>query len=126
MRVYLAGPMSKGNLAANVNQATAAFHTLLKAGHEPFCPQWSVYAKPCVAVDDKVAVCLGTADGGGGVSHAEWLRMDLSWVGVSQAVVRLPGASIGADMEVSHARSLGIPVFAGVEEFLSYGHSNHE
>jgi len=37
----------------------------------------------------------------------------------AEAVVRLPGASMGADMETAIAREDGIPVFDGVEAFLA-------
>jgi hypothetical protein len=32
------------------------------------------------------------------------------------AVLRLPGASRGADMDVARARALGLPVYASVDE----------
>lgn len=124
-RVYIAGPISKGDLAANINQATAAFISLARAGLAPFCPHWSVYCKPAHrvmllgdhppgdfgGVGRSAVLCEATADGNGGMTHADWLDIDLEWVRVSDAVLRLPGESAGADTEVAEANRRGIPVF---------------
>jgi hypothetical protein len=40
-----------------------------------------------------------------------WMKLDLPWVARADLVLRLPGASDGADAECRFARSLGIPVF---------------
>lgn len=130
-RVYIAGPISRGNLAHNVNQATAAFVTLAKAGIAPFNPMWSVYAKPCSPGFDKApgdpgnfveaderCVCVGTRNGNDEMAHADWLNVDLPWVAVSDAVLRLPGESTGADREVAFAESLGIPVYHSIRDLL--------
>lgn len=122
IRVYLAGPISKGGLAHNVNQATEAFITLAKAGFAPWCPQWSIYAKPVpvLNVSPDSVYCHGTAQGNPQMSHEDWMGVDLSWVAVSEAVLRLPGESTGADQEVAYARRLGIPVFDGIGALLAY------
>ena len=44
------------------------------------------------------------------------LGIDLEWVSCSDAVLRLPGESAGADREVQHAKSLNIPVYYSIEE----------
>lgn len=106
-RIYLAGPISRGDLAANIKQATAAARQLIAAGYAPFCPQLTCY--------------LGgdTPTVSGGVSHDEWMEVDLPWVAVADAVLRLPGESAGADIEVQYADDNGIPVYYGVDDFLS-------
>ena len=133
-RVYIAGPISKGNLAANVNQATEAFVRLAKAGLAPFCPHWSVYAKPCrpgldfhggadegmfVVMDDRCE-CTGTRNGNDEMTHADWMGIDLPWVSVAEAVLRLPGESTGADLEVKEAYARGIPVFHRTEDVIAW------
>lgn len=45
-----------------------------------------------------------------------WLTMDLEIVVRCDAVVCLPGESVGADGEVAHALSRGIPVFYDVAD----------
>jgi hypothetical protein len=118
-KVYIAGPISKGDLAHNVNQATAAFVTLAKAGLAPLCPHWSVYSKPAFRFDGNV-FCKATANGNDEMTHADWIGADLPWVAAADAVLRLPGESTGADMETAHARERGIPVFDSVEALLAH------
>ena len=122
MRVYIAGPISRGDLVANINQATEAFVALAKAGFSPMCPHWSVYSKPArrgAVPDDPHAVyCHATIQGNDLMTHADWLNVDLPWVEVSDAVLRLPGASSGADLEVVRAGEKGIPVFGSVADLV--------
>jgi hypothetical protein len=51
----------------------------------------------------------------------EWLRIDLDWLKVTDAVVRLPGYSKGASLEVAKAQELDIPVYYGVAALLTCG-----
>jgi len=51
--------------------------------------------------------------------HDTWVAVDLQWVAVSDAVLRLPGRSSGADAEVRHAQHLGIPVYHDIEELIA-------
>jgi hypothetical protein len=118
-RVYIAGPITKGDLCHNVDQATAAFVALAKAGFAPLCPHWSVYSKPAFRFHGNV-FCKATADGNDKMSHADWIGADLPWVAVADAVLRLPGESTGADMETAHAREHGIPVFTSVAELVAH------
>ena len=127
-RIYIAGPISNGCLCANINQATAAFVELAKAGLAPFCPHWSVYSKPAdkvpgSAFTDRV-FCEATVEGNPAMGHADWIGIDLAWVEVSDALLRLPGLSKGADMEVAHAILHEIPVFHSVAEVVAW--SNRE
>lgn len=115
-RVYIAGPIGKGDLLHNVNRATAAFVALAKAGFAPLCPHWSVYSKPAelVLFPTRKVVCRASAEGNDELSYADWLGVDLPWVEVSDAVLRLPGESTGADAETAHAARHGVPVFDSV------------
>jgi len=98
MRIYVAGPYALGDVAQNVRQAIVAADVLLKAGHTPFLPHlfhfWHL-------------VCPGPPD--------QWLKLDLTWLHLCEALVRLPGESAGADQEVALAQTLGMPVFFGVQ-----------
>lgn len=125
LRVYLAGPISLGDLAHNINQGTEAFIALAKAGLAPLCPMWSVYAKEArngqgTGNAKRPVYCYATAEGNDRMSHEEWLGIDLSWVSVCAAVLRLPGESRGADTETAYARSRLIPVFDSVDEVLEW------
>lgn len=145
-RVYIAGPISKGDLLTNINQATEAFLSLVRAGFAPFCPHWSVYAKPCrreaipqymfgdaetegVLTDEAnwpiEIVCTATKEGGSGVPHETWLSVDLPWVAAADAVYRLPGESAGADRETAHAERLGVPVFTYLPDLIAHFDPHH-
>lgn len=116
-RVYIAGPISKGDLAANINQATEAFLALAKAGFAPMCPHWSSFSGGAkVFASPFAGLAVGTVYAVAGanpneLTHGDWLAIDLEWVRVSDAVLRLPGESTGADLEVAEAVRRGIPVF---------------
>jgi hypothetical protein len=128
-RIYVAGPITRGDLAGNINRATAAFRELMRLGFAPLCPHWSCYAGGCekrVFVDrfddgtpttDVVAVASAAPTE---ATLAEWLQVDLPWVAVSDAVLRLPGESPGADIEVAHAREKGVPVLDSIPDVVSH------
>jgi hypothetical protein len=101
MRVYVAGPYTAGNVVVNVRNAVLAADQLFEAGHTPYVPHlnhlWHTIApRP----------------------WADWLRMDLEWLAVCDALLRLPGESQGADAEVERAKSLRIPVFYEIATLL--------
>lgn len=126
-RVYIAGPISRGDLMHNVNQATEAFVKLALAGLAPHCPHWFVYSKMCYrnnplelgGLPSKV-LCEATVAGNDAMTHDDWLGIDLAWVEMADAVLRLPGESVGADREVEHAKRVGIPVFESIEQVVAW------
>jgi len=102
MRVYIAGPYTKGDVALNVRAAVEAGDVVLKAGHFPYVPHLTHFWH---------LVIPGP--------YTQWATMDLEWVRVCDALVRLPGESSGADAEVVFAERLGIPIFYSVKDFLA-------
>ncbi len=103
MRVYIAGPYTKGDVALNVRRAIEAGNRVAEAGHYPFIPHFShVWHLLCPH------------------EYRFWMRQDLAWLPLCEALIRLPGESSGADEEVQRADLLGIPVFRSVEEFLAW------
>jgi len=93
-RVFISGPLTRGDVATNVRRALRVFHGLLDHGYAPFCPHLFVHAE----------------------EHRKrpreaWLQLDNEWLATCHAVLRLPGKSPGADAEVALANQLGIPVF---------------
>jgi hypothetical protein len=101
-RVYVAGPLSTGDPVLNTKIAIEAGDRLLGAGWAPFVPHLSWYWES-----------LHTPH-----NYETWMELDLPWVSVADAVLRLPGTSPGADREVALALSLGIPVYYDIEEML--------
>jgi hypothetical protein len=55
----------------------------------------------------------------GNTTFEDWMGLDLAWVEAADALIRLPGESVGADQEVALARKLGIPVFRNVYDLIS-------
>ena len=103
MRVYIAGPYTKGDVGVNVAKAIEAGDQVLNAGHTPFIPHlnhfWHIiYPHP----------------------ESSWLSYDNVWLMTCDALIRLPGESKGADTEVQIAQFLPIPVFYSFGEFLDY------
>jgi hypothetical protein len=94
-KVYVSGPITQGNRNHNYFQAIEAERELMLAGFAPLNPMRSM-TLPFAWQDD--------------MPHDLWLSVDLPWVECSDVVLRLPGASKGADMECDHAVRRGIPI----------------
>lgn len=116
--VYVAGPIRKGCIWANVAQADRAMHALMAGGVAVINPMLSCWAG---AGDERASEPHPLAHGQFRSLGAEpWLTMDLEIVGRCDAVLRLPGESSGADGEVAHAKAANIPVFHAVEDVLAW------
>lgn len=107
-RVYVAGPINgSGRQFENLRRALDAGTQLLELGMDPFVPhlnlQWQVTQSPARAT-----------------SVERWQSWDDNWLGVCQAVYRLPGESPGSDHEEALARRLGIPVFHSLQSLVAY------
>ena len=102
-RIYISGPITMGNRKHNFKQAAIAQVVLIKHGMAVFNPMLSM-----------------RLPGAFKISHKEWLDNDLPWVESSDAVLRLKGESVGADMENAHAREHGVPVFTSRASLIRY------
>lgn len=119
LKVYIAGPISKGDMLHNLQQADEAFQLLIANGFAPLCPHWSVFHASARRENDKVIAEANATSGN--ISHQQWLEVDLRWVESADIVLRLPGDSAGADQEVKHAQSKNIPVCFSMEELIAVG-----
>ena len=113
--VLIAGPYRSGTgddpqkLAANLARLEAAAWPVFAAGHVPMIGEWAALpvlrsAGATLADDLSEQVMYPTAQ--------RLLRH-------CDAVLRLPGASTGADQDVAIARERGIPVYFRVEDIPS-------
>ena len=102
MRVYVAAPYKIGNVEANVRRAIDAGTALLARGHQPLVPHLNHYWNALAPHPERT-----------------WLDLDLAWLEVADAVLRLPGLSHGARRECIHARALGIPVYDSIDAIPS-------
>jgi hypothetical protein len=105
IRVYVAGPLSTGGtyeqVCDNIKKAIEMGEALLNAGYAPYIPHYTHYWN-----------LIHTH------SWEEWMDHDKAWVLASDALLRLPGPSKGADQEVEWATEAGIPVFTTVRSLM--------
>ena len=100
MKIYIAGPYSKGDVEKNGEKALRLADYLANLGLTPYVPHlthfWHLlYPRP----------------------YEWWLKYDLEWLPKCDCVVRMFGDSSGADGEVEYASKLGMPhfIFYGFE-----------
>ena len=94
MLIYIAGPITIGDPGKHVNKAVNIANKLIKAGHSVYLPHttqlWHMISpKP----------------------WAFWIRNDLAILARCDCVLRLPGKSKGADIEVQAAERLKLGVY---------------
>ena len=100
MRVYIASPLySSGNVKDNLYQVMFTGEKLIQQGHIPYIAHFNHYWH------DQFP-------------HPEsyWLELDFKWIDVCDCILRLPGISKGADLEVEYANKIGIPVYYSIDE----------
>lgn len=133
-RIYIACPMGKGDRLHNIRQADRAMAELMTAGYSPFNPALSFWAGNSYRVPHPM-LNGGTvvAEAGheshtqfGHFTHADWLSVDKAWVAVADAVLRLPGESMGADEETTLADQLRIPVFHSIADLRQHFEADTE
>lgn len=100
-RVYVAGPIYVGDPSKNVVKAADAGLELVRKGYAPFIPHLMYWLNQ------------------EGLTWDIWMEVDLPWVEVADAVLRLPGKSRGADWEEKTAKEKGILVFYSLEDLLA-------
>lgn len=126
IKVFVSGPLDKGDPCFNLNLASRAYRELVAAGFAPLCPHLAAYA-------GGTRRASRIRDGGGGERAdgdvyavaevppvGQLLAVTLPWVAAADALLRLPGESTGADREVWEARLRNIPVFESVAGVLAW------
>ncbi len=99
LRIYIAGPYTKGDTAVNVRNAIFAQEYIeATLGHMAYNPMLSHFQHLMIPHED--------------VEY--WYEKDIRWLLQCNALLRLPGESVGADREVEIARELGLTVFTSV------------
>lgn len=102
MRVYVAGPLTRGDWFQNVRRAIDfADEITTVTGFQCFVPHLSL-----------------TWDMIHHHGYEWWMDWCMEWVRACDALVRVPGDSPGGDREAALARSLGIPVFDSIEALV--------
>lgn len=113
MMILIAGPYRSGTgddpakMAANLRNLEAAALPVFRAGHVPMIGEW---------------VALPLMNAGGSAKPGDPLYEEMAYPVAHRllqhcdAVLRLPGASNGADQDVAIAHERGIPVYRSVAE----------
>jgi hypothetical protein len=93
-RVYVSGPITKGNRTTNFYQGCQAQKLLMESGE--------------YAVMNPMLTIMHPDEPN--ISWDCWLATDLAFIEVCDELIRLPGESRGGDRETAYAREIGIPV----------------
>ena len=105
-RVYVSGPISNGGTLTaearenNMKDAIVFGTTLIELGYAPLIPHLGVIIEKTY----------------GAIDQETWLETELPWLRVTDAMLRIPGQSAGADKEAAFAEANGIPVYHSIEE----------
>lgn len=103
IKVYIASPYTKGDVAVNVKTQIDMADKLMDEGFLPIVPLYShfqhmIHPRP----------------------YQDWINIDLELVKISDCILRLKGKSSGADNEVKLANKLNIPVFFSLKKLIIY------
>ncbi len=96
LRIYVAGPISIGDTETNINRGIEAGIRLIKDGMIPYIPHLNGKLRKYDPFPDW---------------HEGILDYEMQWLDTCDVLYRLGGESVGAEIEVRYARSIGIPVF---------------
>jgi len=94
MRIYIAGPYTKGDTAQNVHDAISAGDYVARLGHTPFIPHLTHFWHMIIPH-----------------TYDFWMAQDEKWLEVCEGFLRLDGESAGADKEENRARELGLTIY---------------
>lgn len=100
-RIFIAGPVTgSGEVIENMERAADAATELIDLGYSIYCPHsHGFHLDPACRL-----------------KHKTWLEISLAWLPYCDAVLRLPGASGGADQECRAAFDRGIPIYKSIQE----------
>jgi len=117
MLILIAGPYRSGTgddpdlIAANLARLEEAAWPIFRAGHVPMIGEWVALPVLRVAGATGIGDPLATQ-----VLYPTAQRL----LEHCNAVLRLPGASVGADQDVTIAQQRGLPVYYRTEDIPGY------
>lgn len=94
MKIYIAGPYTKGDVIINVRKAIDVAEEISKKGHTPYIPHLTAFWHMIYPHDLEF-----------------WYNYDNERLKSCDAIYRIPGESVGADQEVKLARELQMIVY---------------
>lgn len=99
MKIYVAGPYTRGDVDENVRNAITVGDKLRALGHTPFIPHLSHFWHLIIPHD-----------------YQYWMDYDIEWLMECDAVFRIEGDSKGADIEVHIAELYDMPIYRSYED----------
>jgi nucleoside 2-deoxyribosyltransferase len=102
--VYIAGPLTTGDMMANIRLAVREAARVQAAGMAPYVPHLSAFT-------DMIAL--------ESTGYEEWMALDFEMLSRCDCLLRIGLESPGAAREVMFAIEHGIPVFYGVDWMLA-------
>ena len=99
--IYVAGPYAHPDPVVNTRRACLVGDVLRSAGFAPYVPHTTLLWHAISPHDEQF-----------------WYDLDIDWLLKCDALVRIPGESVGSDHEVAIAAANNIPVFFGMQSFL--------
>ena len=109
--IYVAGPISKGDMSTNIRTALETARKLWDMGYVPFVPQLSFFWHTIFPQDAEERVHV-KRDG----SLNFWMAYDFEIIRRCEVLFRLPGQSTGADMEELKCLEWDIPIVRSLDE----------
>lgn len=103
--IYIAAPYTQNDTVQNVRCAIDIAHEILEK-----CENVAVFLPHLYHFWNLMTSC----------PRSTWTALCLDWLEKCDIVLRLPGESKGADLEVRHAFMLKIPVVYSLENLLAY------
>ena len=97
--VYVACPMTQGGFVANYQKCIDIAEDLKRKGYSPIVPVLTWFWG--MRYND---------------SHEGWLKYDFGLIAVSDCLLRIPGNSKGADLEVDYAQEIGKDTYESLGE----------
>lgn len=116
--ILVAGPYLSGTdgdparIAANLAKLEAWSLPIYQRGHLAVVGEW--FALPIIRA-------AGGLTPGDEIFKTYQYPVAHRLLGMCDAVLRIPGASTGADMDVERARALGLPIYTSVDEIPELG-----
>jgi hypothetical protein len=92
-KVYIAGPYTIPDPVENTREAIMVADILFEKGFIPFVPHLNILWHLIVPRQE-----------------TDWLEWDLEWLKACDYILRIPGKSKGADLEMKMAKQWGIPI----------------
>ena len=103
LKVYIAGPITKGMWDENIGRGIEAYNKLVDENFAPYLPHLNFF--PALSKRRPFDV---------------WIKQDFTFLPCCDVLLRLSGESKGADMECAEAQRLNIPVFNDIESIIKH------